>query len=119
MDRSETRRTTFTRRCLRPGSGSTALDPGTGCSCYSNSNTTSVRMSDFLSRYVKACEKKSLSPLPCVLESCRNGSPSLDVSTNCLSAGACGVLGRCLRGGHPFVDLNFSDCLVGDEGLYS
>ena len=79
----------------------------------------SVRMSDFLSRYVKACEKKSLSPLPCVLESCRNGSPSLDVSTNCLSAGACGVLGRCLRGGHPFVDLNFSDCLVGDEGLYS
>ena len=78
----------------------------------------SVRMSDFLSRYVKGCEKKSLSPLPCVLESCRHGSSSLDVSTNCLSAEACGVLGRCLRGGHPFVDLNFSDCLVGDEGLY-
>lgn len=73
--------------------------------------------SKFHSKYMRECEKKHLDPLPCVLEACKGDSAQLNISGNCLTAEVCEMLAKCLRHGHPFKELNFGDCLMGDEGM--
>lgn len=71
---------------------------------------------EIYSRYLRACEKRDLEPLSCMLEACKTGAGTLSLSGNCLSADACKILARTLHGGHPFYELDLSDCLIGDEG---
>ena len=72
--------------------------------------------SDIYSRYLKSCEKRKLEPISTVLEACKAGSGTLSLAGNCLSVDKCGVLARTLQRGHPFTELDFSDCLMGNEG---
>lgn len=72
---------------------------------------------DIYSRYVRSCEKRSLEPIPSVLESCKSGSSTLNLSGNCISVENCRVLAKTLQHGHLFTEMDFSDCLIGDEGI--
>ena len=67
-------------------------------------------------RYKRACIKKKLDPLASVLSACEAGMGALKLSGSCLSVDTCRVLARTLQGGHPFYEIDMSDCLVGDEG---
>ncbi len=71
---------------------------------------------DVKERYRRACAKKKLDPLANVISACESGSEVLNLSGNCLSVDVCKVLFRTLQGGHPFNEIDMTDCLVGDEG---
>ena len=73
-------------------------------------------MSEFQSVYKKCCKTMSITPLPCVTEACARESTVLNLSGNCLTPEHCSVIGKCLQRRHNFVEANFSDCLMGDEG---
>ena len=73
-------------------------------------------MEDLKERYKRACIKKKLDPLDSVLNACESCIGVLNLTGNCLSLDACKVLSRSLVGGHPFHEINLTDCLIGDEG---
>lgn len=68
------------------------------------------------SRYLRSCEKRKVEPLSSVLEACKAGSGTLSLAGTCMSVDQCGVLARTLQYGHPYTELDFSDCLMGNEG---
>ena len=72
----------------------------------------------FQDEYLKACRRKETDPLPGVLEACKSCFSTLNLSGHCLTVDNCMVLGKCLCNGHPFQGMNFSDCLMGDEGIH-
>lgn len=69
-------------------------------------------------RYLKSCDKRKLEPLSSVLEACKVGSGTLSLAGTCISVDQCGVLAKTLQHGHPFTELDLSDCLMGNEGEY-
>ena len=71
---------------------------------------------DIYSRYARSCEKRRLEPVPAMLECCKSGSSALNLAGNCISVENCRVLAKTLQHGHPFTELDLSDCLMGDEG---
>lgn len=68
-------------------------------------------------RYLKSCEKRNVDPISGVLEACIDGSTTLKLAGNCISVDSCQALARTLQHGHPFTELDFSDCLIGNEGM--
>ena len=73
--------------------------------------------SRFLRRYERFCEEDGgVEPLQGVITACKHKHTTLDLSGVCLSREMCSIIERTLKKGHPFTELTFADCLVGDEG---
>ncbi|XP_077980716.1 leucine-rich repeat-containing protein 45-like [Glandiceps talaboti] len=81
-------------------------------------------MDEFKATYLRLCKDNHVSPQESVMEVLRSSKHSpgssrsrLDLSTTSLSTETCAVLGKALSADRLFVEINFADCMIGDEGI--
>ncbi|XP_070580295.1 leucine-rich repeat-containing protein 45-like [Ptychodera flava] len=81
-------------------------------------------MDEFKATYLRLCKDNHVEPQESVVELLKASKHSpgssrsrLDLSTTSLSTETCAVLGKALSGDRLFVEVNLSDCMIGDEGI--